>query len=693
MWRRIIYHPEVNYALRQTLVLCLPVAIGWLLGDLQRGLLFSLVPACCNNAGLDTPHKRFFKRLIVGGSLFAFSSFLIQFAGAEGVPLPAILLVMALLLGVTGEISPLHARLLPASLIAAIFTLSLAGRMPMWEPPLLYILGTVWYGAFNWFWFWLWKEQPMRETLSLLYRELADYCEAKYTLLTKLTDPQTALPPLLARQQKAVDLINTCYQQMHMLSANRDSHYQRLTRAFQVALDLQEHIAVSLHQPEEVQKLVEKSHAEAVIRWNAQTIAARLRVLADDILYHRFAERFTMDKQLQALEKIARQHPDNPVGNFCYYHFSRIGRVLRTQHPLYRRDLMADRQRRLPLLRALKSYLSLKSSALRTAARFAVMLTFASSLALFFNLPKPYWILMTVMFVSLNGYSATRVRIQHRALGTLAGLAIAAGTLGMHVPEPWILSIMLVITLVSYLFIRKFYGWATVGFTVTAVYTLQLLSLNGAQFLLPRLMDTLMGCLIAFGGMIWLWPQWQSGLLRQNAHDALETYQSALQLLLGNEQDAVKLAYQRMEVNQAHNALFNSLHQAMQEPGFNSSYLSDMQLWVTHSQFIVEHINAMTILAREHTMLTPTLAERYLQSCEIALQRCQQRLEYDGPSSETNVLEVPEDFHQGPVTIMERHVKRILGHLGVMYTISSLTWSQRPHHGRWLSRRLRKSSK
>ncbi len=585
------------------------------------------------------------------------------------------------------------ARLLPASLIAAIFTLSLAGRMPMWEPPLLYILGTVWYGAFNWFWFWLWKEQPMRETLSLLYRELADYCEAKYTLLTKLTDPQTALPPLLARQQKAVDLINTCYQQMHMLSANRDSHYQRLTRAFQVALDLQEHIAVSLHQPEEVQKLVEKSHAEAVIRWNAQTIAARLRVLADDILYHRFAERFTMDKQLQALEKIARQHPDNPVGNFCYYHFSRIGRVLRTQHPLYRRDLMADRQRRLPLLRALKSYLSLKSSALRTAARFAVMLTFASSLALFFNLPKPYWILMTVMFVSLNGYSATRVRIQHRALGTLAGLAIAAGTLGMHVPEPWILSIMLVITLVSYLFIRKFYGWATVGFTVTAVYTLQLLSLNGAQFLLPRLMDTLMGCLIAFGGMIWLWPQWQSGLLRQNAHDALETNQSALQLLLGNEQDAVKLAYQRMEVNQAHNALFNSLHQAMQEPGFNSIYLSDMQLWVTHSQFIVEHINAMTILAREHTMLTPTLAERYLQSCEIALQRCQQRLEYDGPSSETNVLEVPEDFHQGPVTIMERHVKRILGHLGVMYTISSLTWSQRPHHGRWLSRRLRKSSK
>ncbi|MCP1439306.1 YccS/YhfK family integral membrane protein [Erwinia persicina] len=692
MWRRLIYHPEVNYALRQTLVLCLPVAVGWLLGNLQNGLLFSLVPACCNIAGLDTPHKRFFKRLLIGGGLFAFSSFLVQYLGDYAVPLPIILFSMAMLLGVTGEISPLHGRLLPGALIAGIFTLSLAGRMPIWQPPSLYILGTVWYGLFNWFWFWLWKEQPMRETLSLLYRELAGYCEAKYSLLTQLADPEKTLPPLLARQQKAVDLINTCYQQMHMLAASNDNHHKRLTRAFQVALDLQEHIAVSLHQPEEVQKLVEQSHAEAVIRWNAQTIAARLRELADDILYHRLPTRFSMDKQLQALEKIARQHPANPVGNFCAWHFSRIARVLRTQRPLYQRDLMADRQKRLPLLSAIRSYLSLKSAALRTAARFAVMLAFASTLALSFNLPKPYWLLMTVMFVSQNGYSATRVRIQHRALGTLGGLVVAALTLRFQVPESAVLLVMLTLTLAGYLVIRKYYGLATIGFTVTAVYSLQLLSLNGADFLLPRLLDTLMGCLIAFAGMIWLWPQWQSGLLRQNAHDALETYQEALQKLLGDEESPQKLAWQRMRVNQAHNALFNSLNQAMQEPGFDARYLADMKLWVTHSQFIVEHINAMTILAREHTMLTPQLAERYLQACEIALQRCQQRLEYDGPSSTNNVLETDTPFQQGATTVMERHIKRILEHLGVMHTISSLAWSSRPHHGRWLSRHLRKSA-
>ncbi len=174
---------------------------------------------------------------------------------------------------------------------------------------------------------------------------------------------------------------------------------------------------------------------------------------------------------------------------------------------------------------------------------------------------------------------------------------------------------MLLITLLSYLIIRKHYGWAMVGFTVTAVYTLQLLTLNGEQFIIARLIDTLIGCLIAFGGMVWLWPQWQSGLLKKRPRCAGGRP-------AGNSPDPQRRSKKppRWPINacastSAHNALYNSLNQAMQEPGFNTHYLEDMKLWVTHSQFIVEHINAMTTLAREHTMLTPDLAQRYLESC------------------------------------------------------------------------------
>lgn len=697
MWRRLIYHPEVNYALRQTLVLCLPAAIALLFGQLQIGLLFSLVPACCNIAGLDTPHRRYVKRLAIGGTLFAGCSLILQLLLLYAHwPLPLILLALALLLGVTGELSPLHGRLLNGTLVAAIFTLSMAGTTPLWQAPGLFLLGTLWYGLFTWGWFRLWKEQPMRESLSLLYRELGDYVEAKYSLLTQHLDPDTALPPLLKRQQKVMDLIVQVYQQLHMLSGERHPHYRRLFRAFQVALDLQEHITVSLHQPEEVQKLVAQSQAEAIIRRNAEVIAKRLRMIADDLLYHRRSARFEMGGELAALEKIANRYPDNPVGQFCYYHFSRIARLLHTQRPLYRRNLMESRNR-LPFWPALKRYLSWRSMSLRNAARVGVMLALGSSIGLFFDLPKPYWVLLTALLVIQNGYNATRVRIQHRAIGTLAGLVLAAGVLHLQLPQAAMLGLMVLIMLAAYLVLRNNYGLGMVGLTITAVYTLQLVTQNGANFLIPRLVDTLIGCALAFGSTIWLWPQWQSGKLRDNAWQALEAYQEAIRLLLSADPDPAKLAYTRIMANQAHNTLYTALNQAMQEPGFNSHYLTDMRLWVMHSQSIVEHLNAMTILARDHYMLTPALAQEYLETCEIALQSCQQRLMYDGPAdgspSSGPMFRAPDSAPEMPVTEMERPLRRILSHLSAMNTISSLAWRQRPHHGIWLARRVRRDQK
>lgn len=694
MWRRLIYHPEVNYALRQTLVLSLPVIVGLIAGNLIYGLMFALVPACCNLAGLDTPHRHFFKRLIMGASLFAGCSLVMQLLLAyTPIPLPAILLIMALLLGICAEVGPLTARLLPASLVVAVFTLAMAGNMPMWKPIALYITGTIWYGSFNWLWFRLWREQPLRESLSQLYRLLADYCEAKYNSLNKHIDPEVALPPLLIRQQKTVDMITQCYQQLHMLSGNKQQDYKRLLRTFQVAIDLQEHISVSLYQPEEVQRLINQSNAEAVLRWNAQTIANRLRILADDILYHHQSDRFNMDKQIAALGKIARQHPDNSAAHFCYSHLSRIARALRTQRPLYVRDLMSNAPRHLTVFQTLKSYCSLKSAALRNAARLGVMLIIASLLGAYLHLPKSYWILMTVIFVTQNGYGATRVRIVNRAAGTIAGLCIAGGALHYHIADSYTLLAMLAITLVSYLYIRKSYGWATIGFTVTAVYTLQLITLNAEQFIIPRLVDTLLGCLIAFGGLIWLWPQWQSGLLRKNAHDALSSYQKALELILGADPQPTPLSYQRMLVNQAHNTLFNSFNQAMQEPGFNNRYLADMRLWVTHSQFIVDHINAMTGLTREKGELSVEQKQHYLLRCDKALQSCQQRLDYDG-TEDSESLEEKSNLDSGqisdsPRTATELHLQRILGHLSTMHSISSVAWKERPHG--WIGRHLTKA--
>ncbi|BCX40915.1 7-carboxy-7-deazaguanine synthase [Escherichia coli] len=66
---------------------------------------------------------------------------------------------------------------------------------------------------------------------------------------------------------------------------------------------------------------------------------------------------------------------------------------------------------------------------------------------------------------------------------------------------------------------------------------------------------------------------WWSRLLRKNAHDALEADQEAIRSILSEDPQPTPLAGQRMRVNLAHNTLYNSLNQTMQEPMFNRHYL------------------------------------------------------------------------------------------------------------------------
>ncbi|MDN0123724.1 YccS/YhfK family putative transporter [Yersinia aleksiciae] len=701
-WQRVIYHPEVNYALRQTLVLCLPAALGFAIGELRLGLMFSLIPACCNIASLDTPHQHFFRRLIIGGALFTLSSFLTQQLLLWHIPLPWIMLGLALVLGVNGTISPLHGRLLPAALIAAIFSLSMVGRAPIWQAPLLCAVGTLWYGVFNWLWFRLCRDQPIREPLSQLYHLLADYCDAKYNLLSQHVEPEKAIPPLLDRQQGIMDKINQLYQQFNLISNATKAERKRLLGLFQMALDLQEHITAALNQSDKVQDLLEHSQIEAVLQRNMQIISAQMRTIADDILYHHHAKtHFTAGDALVELEEIAQQHPNNSVAQFSYYHISHIIQILSDRRPLYDRELMSSQQQQ-PFWPAFVSYLSFKSIALRDAARLGVTLAAGSYIGALMHLPKPYWILLTVMLVVQNGYNATKVRIHHRALGTLIGLILAAGLLHLRMPEGVTLGIMLLITLASYLVQRKNYGLAVIGRTITAVYILQLLTGEGADFLVPRLLDTLIGCALAFGSTLWLWPQWQSGLLRKNAHQALGAYQKILRLLLTLHPDIVQLSYERIQVNKASNTVLSSLNQAMQEPGFNSKYLADMRLWATHSELIVGHINEMTILTRDHPLTESTtpseedhnrmnaaLATEYLQLCEMAIQQCQQRLESDSSGGDDDFVQAPDVAPDTQISELERNLRRILSHLSVMHTVSSMAWQQQPQHGIWRSHKLR----
>ena len=68
-----------------------------------------------------------------------------------------------------------------------------------------------------------------------------------------------------------------------------------------------------------------------------------------------------------------------------------------------------------------------------------------------------------------------------------------------------------------------------VGFPVLLYIPPLLLWLNGEQYILPCLINTIIGCFNGFGGTVWFVEcSEHNRLLRKNAHDASEAYQKVI---------------------------------------------------------------------------------------------------------------------------------------------------------------------
>ncbi len=96
------------------------------------------------------------------------------------------------------------------------------------EPLLIYALGTYGMACLTGSGSGCGRNNRCVNPLSLLYVNLRSTAKPNTHLLTQHTDPEKSLPPLLTRQQKVVITISRCYQQLHMLAANKNHEYKRL---------------------------------------------------------------------------------------------------------------------------------------------------------------------------------------------------------------------------------------------------------------------------------------------------------------------------------------------------------------------------------------------------------------------------------------------------------------------------------
>lgn len=150
---------------------------------------------------------------------------------------------------------------------------------------------------------------------------------------------------------------------------------------------------------------------------------------------------------------------------------------------------------------------ALSAASWRYGLRLALCIGIAQVLVSIIAVPRSYWVALTITFVLKPDFGSVFSRALLRALGTVAGLVIAAAVLA-EVPRGWWdVPVLLVLAPLIPALTPRGYGYQTAAITPVILLLSDVLNRQGTGLLLPRLVDSLIGCAIALVAGYLLWPE------------------------------------------------------------------------------------------------------------------------------------------------------------------------------------------
>ncbi|MFI6693525.1 FUSC family protein [Streptomyces sp. NPDC050433] len=150
-------------------------------------------------------------------------------------------------------------------------------------------------------------------------------------------------------------------------------------------------------------------------------------------------------------------------------------------------------------------------SSWRYGLRLALCIGLAQILVSMIAVPRSYWVALTVTFVLKPDFGSVFSRGVLRALGTAAGLVTAAAVLSQVPRGWWDVPVLLMLAGCIPAVSAKSYAFQTAAITPVILLLSDVLNHQGFALVLPRLVDSLIGCAIALIAGYLLWPEsWHS---------------------------------------------------------------------------------------------------------------------------------------------------------------------------------------
>lgn len=469
-----------------------------------------------------------------------------------------------------GSLGSRYATISYGSLVVAVYAMLGVHLFEHWyEQPLYLVLGAMWYGLLTSVSYFIFPVRKLQDNLTDCYNRLGSFLDAKSALFDADLDSrefEQALIELSLINSKLVATLNITKaslltrlkgdrgqkdtrrslqyyfvaQDIHERGDSAHIDYQTLAREFrysdilfrfqrllsnQARACIELAKCIRLHRPYQhnphftraFERLKQSIQAQMLQQRDPMHLNALRLILTnlkeiDAQLANMQTERLLLQKD--STKNLNSAYSDNPNNS---------APDSSLDQPSSNEQLRDDSLQGLgDIWQRVRQNLSPESVLFRHAIRLSLVLLMGYVFIQCTGLNHGYWILLTALFVSQPNFNATKRRLKLRISGTLVGVFIGLPVL-YFVPSVEGQLVVLIIAGVLFFELRsRQYAQATAFITLLALINF---NLDGSGFdaAVPRIVDTMIGCLFAWIGVSFIWPDWQFRRLPRMVNRALSS--------------------------------------------------------------------------------------------------------------------------------------------------------------------------
>lgn len=572
--------------------------MGLILGAIATGL-----------TDLDNRFTGRLKNLFFTLIAFAICSLSSQFALSHGLftPLITLLTFCMIMLSAIGQ---RYSTIAFSTLLVAVYTAMIYYPTANWyEHTVLIIIGAIAYGVVAMIVYLMFPHRIMQENLALYFEALGKYLQAKANFFDPDDIDAENLPQKqLILGQSNIGVMNAFDRARASLFyrlriQHRHSRTRRMLRYYFAGQEIWE--IASSHHTEYTSLFCELQNTDLIFRFQRiiELQAMACQQIANDLRHDtQYKNQHRIEKALKGLLHSLNYHKEKGIKNF--HHLQSIADNLQnienqlSQIANQNIDINNDKKtqqtaRLIPenisnfqhMIQAIKNQCNLASPLFRHAIRLSVVVFISTLIAEVFYVEQGYWILLTALLVCQPNYSATKKRLVQRVIGTILGVIVGLSfpylspTLGAQ------LGLIVAASSLFFFFKANKYGFSTFFITIQVLISFDVVGFGLDSATLPRIIDTIIGSLIAWLAAAYLWPDWKYLNLYQSLKGMLVNNATYLRHITAQLQFGYKdqLSY-RVARRSAQNSMANL-------SAVISNMMSEPKKYKTALEFVPELLN------------------------------------------------------------------------------------------------------